>query len=91
MYFYRINSEKKTFGPPECWCNYHGEDYYPCKKNNLCKETHKKFTQINKKYMKTKKYKNIIKEIKKSKSIKNKIDWKKGRKEFMKFIKNNNL
>jgi len=38
---YRINSEKNTFGPSECWCNYHGEDYYPCKKNNLCKETNK--------------------------------------------------
>ena len=52
-----IEDSKKTFGPPECWCTQHGQVFWPCKKNKLCKETNEKFQKMKQKYFKSKTYK----------------------------------
>ena len=59
-----IENSKDKFGPDECWCTQHGQVFYPCKNNKLCKETNDKFKKLRKKYG--------YKKSKKSKKVSNK-------------------
>ena len=76
---FMISSSKKTFGPSECWCSQHGQVFYPCKKNKLCKETNIKYQQMRKKYIASKTHKNIIEKRKKTRLL-----YSKKRREYIK-------
>jgi hypothetical protein len=65
---FSITDSKKTFGPDECWCTQHGQVFYPCKKNKLCKKTNEKFQKMRQKYLKSKTYKKD-KERRKTRSL----------------------
>lgn len=65
---FMIEDSKKTFGPDECWCTQHGQVFYPCKKNKLCKETNEKYNKMKQNYLKSKTYKKD-KEKRKNRSL----------------------
>ena len=60
-----IENSKNKFGPNECWCTQHGQVFYPCKNNKLCKETNNKFKKLKEKYINSKKSKKVFKKSKK--------------------------
>ena len=53
-----LSDSSKLFGPEECWCTQHGQVFYPCKNNKLCKSTNERFKKLKEKYLKSKKNKN---------------------------------
>ena len=64
------DGDKKLFGPLECWCTQHGQVWYPCKKNKLCKETNEKYKRLREKYYNSNKFKqDQKKEIRRRKKV----------------------